>query len=187
MTTVYYVRHAEPNHSNHNDLLRELTPKGLKDRELVTDFLADKQIDAVLSSPYKRAVDTVQGIADACHKEIIQIDDFRERRIGNEWIEGFDAFTQRQWEDFNYKLVDGESLMEVQERNIQALSRILDEYENQCVVIGGHGTALSTIIHFYDHTFCYESFREIVGKMPWCVRFTFEGHTCTDIHTYDLL
>ena len=28
ITNVYFVRHAEPNYENHNDLLRELTPKG---------------------------------------------------------------------------------------------------------------------------------------------------------------
>ena len=64
MTTIYFVRHAEPNYNNHDDMSRELTHKGLKDRVLVTDFLADKQIDVVLSSPYKRAVDTVKEFAE---------------------------------------------------------------------------------------------------------------------------
>lgn len=187
MTTVYYVRHAEPNYANHNDQLRELTPKGLKDRELVTAFLSDKQIDAVLSSPYKRAIDTVQGIADICHTEILPIGDFRERRVGAEWIDDFDVFSQKQWADFHYKLPGGESLLEVQQRNIQALFRALDCYENKSIVIGGHGTALSTIIHFFDHSFCYESFRKIADKMPWVVKFTFEGHVCTNIQAYDIL
>lgn len=38
--------------------------KGLRDRTLVTEFLMDKQIDAVLSSPYKRAMDTVRDFAE---------------------------------------------------------------------------------------------------------------------------
>ena len=52
---LYFVRHAEPNYENHNDMLRELSNKGMKDRKLVTDFLTDKRVDIVLSSPYKRA------------------------------------------------------------------------------------------------------------------------------------
>lgn len=59
MTHVYFVRHAEPNYNNHDNALRELSPKGLADRALVTDYLRDKGIAAVLSSPYKRAADTV--------------------------------------------------------------------------------------------------------------------------------
>lgn len=56
MTKVYFIRHAEPNYNNHNDALRELTSKGMEDRKRVTKFLDDKQIDVVLSSPYKRAI-----------------------------------------------------------------------------------------------------------------------------------
>ncbi|MGI6315203.1 MAG: histidine phosphatase family protein [Christensenellales bacterium] len=59
MTKVYYVRHAEPNYDNHNDILRELTLKGLKDRKKVTLFLADKEIDIIVSSPFKRAIETI--------------------------------------------------------------------------------------------------------------------------------
>ena len=59
-TTVYFVRHAQPNYKNHDDMLRELSAKGLQDRKLVTNFLKDKEIDMVFSSPYKRAVDTVK-------------------------------------------------------------------------------------------------------------------------------
>ncbi len=63
MTSVYFVRHAQPNINNHNNLTRELSEKGLADMVLVTQFLSDKDISAVLSSPYKRAVDTVKGFA----------------------------------------------------------------------------------------------------------------------------
>ena len=48
LTTVYFVRHAQPNYENHDDMLRELTAKGLEDRKLVTKFLADKNVDVVL-------------------------------------------------------------------------------------------------------------------------------------------
>lgn len=58
-TTVYFVRHAEPNYHNHDDRTWELTTKGMEDRKLVTAFLADKNVDVVLSSSYKRAIDAI--------------------------------------------------------------------------------------------------------------------------------
>lgn len=42
LTTVFYVRHAEPNYHNHDDAARELSSKGLNDRKLVTQFLKEK-------------------------------------------------------------------------------------------------------------------------------------------------
>ena len=185
-TNVYFIRHAEPNYDNHDDMTRELSEKGMKDRVLVTEFLKDKQIDAVLSSPFKRAVDTVRDFAEKSGLEIEVVEDFRERRIDNCWIEDFKGFCKKQWEDFNYKLSDGESLEEVQTRNIAALKNVLKRYEGKNLVVGSHGTALSTIINFYDKSFGYAQFEEIRGLMPWVVPFSFEGDVCVEIRTYNV-
>ena len=175
MTTVYFIRHAEPNYQNHNDLQRELTEKGLRDRELVTKYLSDKAIDAVLSSPYVRAVDTVKDVADRQGLPIETDMRFRERKVDSVWIEDFDAFCRRQWSDFSYKLTDGETLGEVQERNIAALRDVLDRYSGRNIVIGSHGTALSTVIHTFDPSFGYEDFERIRPIMPFIVKFVFDG------------
>ena len=41
MTTVYFVRHAQPNYENHDDLTRELTEKGLQDRMKIVEALRE--------------------------------------------------------------------------------------------------------------------------------------------------
>ena len=175
MSNIYFVRHAEPNYNNHDDMTRELSPKGMKDRELVTEFLTDKQVDIVLSSPYKRAVDTVAHFAALRDLPITTINDFRERKVDSVWIDDFDAFTHNQWADFNYKLTDGETLSEVQKRNISALQEVIEHHRGKTVVIGSHGTALSTIIHYYNETYNYEDLLRIMEIKPWIVRFDFEG------------
>lgn len=185
-TTVYFVRHAEPNYKNHIDSQREFSEKGWKDRELVTRYLWDREIDAVLSSPYKRAVDTVKDFAVKKGLEIETIADFRERRVDGVWIEDFDEFCRKQWEDFSYKLSDGETLGEVQMRNIRALKEALHKYEGKNIVVGSHGTALSTIIHFYESSFGYEDFNKIRHLMPWIVKFTFEGEICVEMERINL-
>ena len=186
ITNVYFVRHAEPNYENHNDLLRELTPKGMSDRTLVTKFLSGKQISVLLSSPYKRSVDTIQEFADRSGLSIELIEDFRERMIDSVWIEDFNAFAKQQWADFSYKLSDGECLQEVQDRNIRALNNALEQYSGQNIAIGSHGTALSTIINYYDNSFGYDDFQEIRKLMPWIVHFCFENNTCVKIEKYNL-
>lgn len=187
MTKVYYVRHAEPNYDNHNDALRELSPKGLADRKLVTDFLMDKRIDVIVSSPYKRAVDTVRDFADCSGLEISLIDDFRERKIDSEWIDDFNSYAKKQWGDFRYKRSDGECLLEVQIRNVRALEELLHQYPGRNIVIGGHGTALSTILNHYDASFGYEDFEAMRHKMPWIVEFHFDDAAeCCAIQKHDL-
>lgn len=186
MTTVYFVRHAEPNYENHEDFSRELSAKGLADRKLVTEYFSRIPVDAVLSSPFRRAVDTVCDFAKAYGHEIVRMEGFRERKVGNGWICHFDAFAKKQWEDFHYKLPDGEALEEVQGRNISALKKVLAEYSGKTVVIGSHGTALSTIIQYFRKGFGYEDFEAVRTLMPWIVRFQFEGEECVGICSYDV-
>ncbi len=184
MTIVYFVRHAEPNYKNHDDQSRELSEKGLRDTKLVTEYLKDKDINIIMSSPYKRAIDTIKPFAESRGLSIQLLDDFRERKVGSVWIENFDAFCKRQWDDFSYKLTDGETLSEVQTRNIAALRNVLSKYKDKNIVIGSHGTALSTIINFYDHSFGYNDFMEIKSVMPWIVKFIFEGENLEAIKSF---
>lgn len=84
MTTIYFIRHAEPNYDNHDDYFRELSEKGIKDRKLVSDYLKDKNITIALSSPFIRSINTIKDFTDTNNLKIETIDDFRERKISNE-------------------------------------------------------------------------------------------------------
>lgn len=174
MNKIYFVRHAKPDFSVHDDLTRPLTDKGIIDSKNICEFLKKKSINKIYSSPYKRAIDTIKELAQNLNIKIEVVDDFRERKISNIWIEDFNKFSKSQWENFEYKLNDGESLNEVQSRNIKALHKILNENSNQNIVIGTHGTALSTIINYYDKTFDYLSFTKIKDVMPFIVYMEFE-------------
>lgn len=183
MTTIYFVRHAEPNYDNHDDLTRELTTKGLEDAKKVTEFLKDKGIQVAYSSPYKRAVDTIKDFTDKVGLEIQLETDFRERAVGD-WVENFTEYSIRQWSDFDYKLSGGECLREVQERNICALQNVLKENDGKTLVIGTHGTALSMIMNHYQPEFGYEEFLRIKDVMPWIVRLVFEDGNCKGIKEF---
>ena len=186
MTTIYFVRHAKPDYQNHNDRLRELTEKGLEDSKSVTAFLSDKKIDLILSSPYRRAIDTIKNFADKNEMPILIVDDFRERKVDTAWVDDFESFCKSQWEDFNFKLPGGESLKEVQSRNIRALKKILQKYKGKNIVIGTHGTSLSTIIHYFNPAFGYEDFQEIRNFMPWILQFDFFANDFISMREYRL-
>lgn len=185
MTIIYYVRHAQSDHTVHDDLTRPLTEKGMRDRTLVSDYLEDKGVSAVVSSPYQRAHDTVAHFAQRKGLTVIHDDRLRERAITDGWIDDFTAFAERQWADFTYKLPGGESLDEVQRRNLEALHELLRAYPGQAIAVGTHGTALSTVVRRFDPSFTYESFRTVVGLMPWIVRLCFDGEIFVSLSSID--
>ena len=173
-TTVYFIRHAKPDFSVKDDRLRPLTEAGLIASLEVTRVLREHKLDRIFSSPYKRAYDTVLDLSTKRNLPITMIEDFRERRVDSVWVDDFIDFSKRQWTDFDYKLRDGESLREVQQRNINALRGLLDQHEGEHFAIGTHGTAMSTIFNHFDSTFGFHEFWSIVDKMPYVTRFIFE-------------
>ncbi len=186
MTNIYFVRHCEPDFSIHEDLIRPLTDKGLKDSKRVAEVLKSKKIHGIYSSPYKRAIDTVKELANALNLKVVTKEDLRERTITDQWIDDFNEFVKCQWEDFGYKLSKGECLRQVQERNITALKEILNENKGKNVVIGTHGTALSTILNYYNKTFGYEEFNRIKSIMPWIIVMEFKGEEFIEFKEIDI-
>ena len=187
MTTVYFVRHAESDHGAGNERSRGLSKRGMRDRERVTQYLSDKGIQMVFSSPYRRAVDTVSDMADREGLPICCIEDFREWYRCADPTMDFQMFCRRHWEDFDERYADGESLREVQARNIQALGEILQSCAGQTVVIGTHGMALSTVINFYDRTFGYGDFLHLLPRLPLIVKMTFDGMSCLSVEQIEVI
>jgi len=173
MISVYFVRHAEPDHNWIEDRTRPLTEEGIQDSDKVLNFFKGKQIHAFFSSPYTRSLDTIKPIAEYFGKKIKTDERFRERKAGdssNNW-----EMIKKRWDDLNFHELGGESIKNVQERNIEALHEILVENKDINIVIGTHGTALSSIINYYDSKFIITDFLRIINFMPYIIRMKFKG------------
>lgn len=182
-TVIYFVRHAEPNYQNYDDFSRELTAKGVSDSLRLVKHFSKVELAAIYSSPYKRAIDTVQSVADDHQLEIITDYDLRERKISNDWISNFNAYSKQQWIDFDFKLDDGESLQETQDRNLKAVNDIISNHCNQNIIIATHATALTTILNYYDDNFDYEYFNMIKDEFPFAVKCVVDNYKFTSIKT----
>lgn len=175
-TRVYFIRHAQSDRSFHDERTRPLTPEGMADTEKIIPVLKDKGITRIISSPYTRTIQTVEKLSKALELEIVTDDDLRERNAGKWHGDRFFDFVERQWADFNYSIEDGESLRQVQERNIRALKKYLDKYNGQTLAIATHGTALSTIINYYFPEYGFKDFLKIADLMPLVLRSDFSDN-----------
>lgn len=173
MTRVYFVRHAEPEHDHADDRTRPLTEEGRADTALVVETLKDKEIDIFYCSPYKRSMDTIQGAADYYGMNI-QTDERLRERVNGAGDKG-QGMLEKRWADLEYHVEGGESIGMVQRRNMEALKEILAQNEGKNIVIGTHGTALSSILNYYNPKFGCNDFLRIVDWMPYIVELDFEG------------
>lgn len=85
-TIIYMVRHAESPCDEGDERTRGLTAKGKADAEKVTKFLIGEGIDVIVSSPYTRAVLSVEGLAQHINLEVETFEDLRERHFSTDNI-----------------------------------------------------------------------------------------------------
>lgn len=170
-TKVFLVRHAQPEHNWEDDRTRPLTVEGKNDAKIVLDFLKNKSIDAFYCSSYRRSFDTIIEAAEYFGKGIITDERLREREKGEGGNE-YGMFEKR-WSNHKFHEIGGESIAMVQKRNVNALQDILTANKGKNVVIGTHGTALGTILNYYNSEFGWESFLRIIDWMPYIIEMDF--------------
>lgn len=173
ITRIYFVRHALPVQEHEDDRTRPLTEEGMQDSDIVRDFFRDKRIDYFYCSPYTRSLDTLRSTAGYYHQEIKTDERLRERKSGS-GQNNYEMFRKR-WADHDFHEEGGESISMVQQRNIAALADIIKAHKGKNIVIGTHGTALSSILNYYEPEFSYSDFMRILNWMPYIIELDFDG------------
>ncbi|WP_114602871.1 histidine phosphatase family protein [Staphylococcus sp. EZ-P03] len=176
---IYFVRHSLRDNSVKEDAIAPLTREGLKKAEELAFYFEDKNIEQIYASPYRRVMDTVLPTAQRLKLSINKDEGLRERKIGR-WVEDFYEFAEKQWQDFDYKLENGESLNEVQNRIVQTYHQIIENNEAETLLICGHGTALSLLFnHLTNGRFGHKDFLQM--KMPSIYLFETKSQALTRI------
>jgi 2,3-bisphosphoglycerate-dependent phosphoglycerate mutase len=106
-----------------------------------------KPITAVFSSPYRRALETVQPIASTHTLPVETMDDLRERRLSPSTLAepAFLEALHRSRADPAFALPGGESSNDVRLRALRALEKIRLDTPSGIAVAGTHGGLISIL------------------------------------------
>lgn len=157
------VRHAKSPFIFGEERRRGLSEEGEIAAKKVTQLLKDKDIDAIVSSPYTRAIQTVNELADLKGLSIKVYEELKERPI-----KGLDfKITEQEiqesiklsFEKQDFCLEGGESTLQAQKRAIPVIKQLLEEYEGKNIVIGTHGNIMTIIMNYFDESYEYSFWR----------------------------
>ncbi|MGM2819096.1 histidine phosphatase family protein [Bacillus cereus group sp. Bce001] len=172
MTIIYFVRHAHSTYTK-EERERPLSEKGHLDAENITHLLKDKHIDVVISSPYKRAIQTVQGIANTYHVSIEIEEDLRERLLSSEPVADFNDAIENVWEDWSFAYEGGESNDVAQRRAAICMQSILKKYKGKNIVIGTHGNIMVLLMNYFDSKYDFQFWKTL--RMPDIFKLNFHN------------
>ncbi|AHK39848.1 TPA: histidine phosphatase family protein [Bacillus anthracis] len=159
-TYIYMVRHGESPKLDGGERTRGLTEKGSLDVHKVTDILKTEGIDTFISSPYKRAVLTIEKTANLYEREILIYENLKECMFssGDQVISDKEVYllVQKMFSNPGYALAEGESYADCQRRVVKVLKEILMDFQGQKIVIGTHGLVMTLMMNYFDKQYGFE-------------------------------
>ncbi|NUS93873.1 MAG: histidine phosphatase family protein [Nocardia sp.] len=145
-TSIFLVRHAQsvpPAPNGPDELHRPLTETGRIQANRLAVSLADLAPGIVLSSPYLRAVRTVEPAARRWNLPIHTDRELREWDSGIDPTPDYERRYRQSWARPQWARPGAESLHELTERALRTLTDIIDDPPDRPVVIGSHGTFIA--------------------------------------------
>lgn len=144
------VRHAEPVApwtDGYAEDDRPLTDAGRRRAQELADEFDAIGLSAVYSSPYRRAVETVEPIARRHDLEVQLLPDLRERLLSPAPLPNWREHLERAWGEPGYALAGGESGVAAQRRAVAVLDLLRSRHaDGGRVLAGSHGNLISLIL-----------------------------------------
>ncbi|WP_314589882.1 histidine phosphatase family protein [Paenibacillus terrigena] len=181
-TNINMVRHAESPFRYGEERTRGISEAGAQAAKRVADILRNEAIDVVVSSPYARAILTVQPLADQENLRILPYEALQERFVEGRhhvsWEEKKQAVA-KSFDDIDFAMDGGESTRAAQQRAIPVMEELLAAYYGKNIVIGTHGNIMTVIMNYYDSSYGFDFWNQT--SMPDIYRMTFEGNLLQQI------
>jgi phosphoserine phosphatase len=160
-TTLYFVRHGETDYNRRGVIQgrkvnSDLNALGREQAEALGQRFRDTYLDVIYSSPLKRALDTAQTVRmHHPETELHLLEDLEEMSWGRyegeepgEVLDRFLATLFDRWStgDFAYRVEEGESILDVQERALRALDYIVSREAGKSVLVVTHGRFIRVLL-----------------------------------------
>lgn len=157
MKTFYFIRHCKAKGQEPN---ADLTFDGLAQSESLSNFLLDKNIDIVISSPFLRATQSIKPFIEKTKKPMKTDSRLSERILSSidlpDWMERL----EESFADIGLKLYGGESSAEAAQRGLAVINELMNNKAKNIAIVT-HGNLLSLIIREFNKDFGFKEWKEL--------------------------
>jgi len=166
---IYLIRHGKASMEG-SDRERNLDEDGKIQaislcKKIKKEF-HDKKIK-IFSSPFARAVQTVENLSQDMNVQIEQIVSLEEIKMGKDSQLTKHQIIEKMWEDKNFKTEDGVSQSEHVNNIKVELDKIFNDFYNNeyDLILVSHGNSIGIILkYFFNIQFAFEDWKKI--SMP---------------------
>jgi len=155
---IYLIRHCS---ATGQEPLAELTNEGKEKALELVPILEGFHIDHIISSPYKRAVQTVKPFSDSKGILIVIDDNLQERVLSTDSMDDWLEQLEKTFIDSDLTFSGGESSSQALKRIRKVLDEVFENEQMNRVAIVSHGNIISLLINHYDQTFGFTQWQQM--------------------------
>ena len=159
MTEVLLVRHCE---STGQQPEAPLAAAGLASAAELAAVLSAYDVDHLLSSPFRRALQTIEPFALQSGLPVNEDRRLVERLLSSEPRDDWQEQLRRTWSDFDYRAPGGETSREAQSRGCEVVDEIFATGHRRAVLVS-HGNLIGLVLHSIDPCFDYDAWSRLTN------------------------
>lgn len=156
-TRVLLIRHAESRPSR--EVLEPdwpLSPAGVVQSERLAGALEPLGLTALYSSPYRRAVATLEPFAALSSLPIGIELDLRERKLTDGFHPNHLGVARKAWEDLAFALPGCETGLDCRQRVRRVVDRLAAKHPGERIALASHGNAIALYLGSLDGRFGFD-------------------------------
>ena len=166
---IYLVRHCKAEGQKFD---AQLTVEGIEQAKMLAEFLSNKQMDAIITSPFLRAVQSVQPLADMLQLQLVTDERLGERVLSKQDHPNWLNMLEESFERLDLTFPGGESSFQAMERGSSVINEIVQS-DCKVSVVATHGNLMSLILKNYEPTFGFKEWQSLTN--PDVYKITFLG------------
>jgi 2,3-bisphosphoglycerate-dependent phosphoglycerate mutase len=176
MKCIFLVRHCK---AEGQEPEASLTHEGFEQANLLAQFFADKEIDRIVSSPYKRAIQSIEPFANSRGLNIEKDERLEERVLSRQPMDIWMECLEKTFLDMDLKYYGGESSKEALARGRATINDILKGNNNHVIVVT-HGNLMTLILKSFDNQYGFEEWKRLSN--PDVYQVTVYGQDNVKVH-----
>lgn len=155
---IYLIRHCK---TTGQEPRAGLTNQGKENALELVPILEKCHIDHIISSPYKRAVQTIKPFSENIGIPIMIDENLEERVLSADPMEDWLEQLERTFIERDLIFSGGESSNHALTRIQKVLDEVFENEQMQQVAIVSHGNILSLLINHYDPSFGFAEWQQM--------------------------
>lgn len=170
---IYVIRHCEAQGQSSD---ASLTEQGFHQAEVLAMFFADKKIDRIITSPFLRAIQTIEPLSTRGNINVEIDERLSERILGtSDWPDWYEKL-RATFTDMELKFEGGESSNEAMKRIVNVVEETIKS-ESEHTIIVSHGNIITLLLKNYYNDIDFQFWTQL--RNPDVFRLSVKDHEMT--------